>query len=55
MNDFTKKELQELHCVWANMLDARDATVFEDILLDKLERMIANYCEHEHENRNKKN
>ncbi len=47
MNKFTKEELIELHCVWFNMLSARDATAFESVLLCKLESMIENYCEHE--------
>lgn len=45
MNDFTKEELEELHCVWFNMLSARDATPFEEVLLRKLEAMIDNYPE----------
>ncbi len=45
MNDFTKEELEELmHCVYAYR-DLCDEDV-DDILSNKLQSLIDNYCEH---------
>lgn len=46
MNDFTKEELEELYfftCVHKNRYQVK----YPQELLDKLQCMIDNYCEHE--------
>lgn len=52
MNDFTKEELQDLEC-WLRVTRKQDITLPSDknkeYILDKLQSMIDNYCEHEKE------
>jgi hypothetical protein len=51
MNDFTKDELEELYfftCVHKN----RYQVEYPQELLDKIQSMIDNYCEHEETNHN---
>lgn len=44
MNDFTKEELETLFAV---MDDGKNDCGHDDELIDKLQSLIDNYCEHE--------
>ena len=53
MNDFTKEELQDLHLVYRTFFtdditqEMLQLTNLETGILNKLQSMIDNYCEHE--------
>lgn len=55
MNHFTKEELTALKQAFDGACKAFSNDKLDEALEIKIQSMIDNYCEHEHENRNKKN
>jgi hypothetical protein len=47
LNDFTKEELFIIHDLIHDCLIGYDHKIKEEQLWDKVQNMIANYCEHE--------
>lgn len=50
MNDFTKEELEKLRdglSVWLELSRAYEKLISLNELMDKIQSMIDNYCEHE--------
>lgn len=49
MNDFTKKELIALEDAMEHQLEKHPPQNGKSNLLEKLQAMLNNYCDHEHE------